>query len=43
MQPTTIGITKSEKKKFNYFGKGAEFAVIYFKNLLLTIITLGVY
>ncbi len=34
---------KSEKKRFNYFGKGTEFAIIYFKNLILTIITLGFY
>jgi len=46
MEPITTATTaiyNSEKKKFNYFGKGAEFAVIYFKNLLLTIITLGIY
>lgn len=33
----------TEKKRFTYFGKGAEFAVIYFKNILLTIVTLGLY
>ncbi|WP_369047761.1 YjgN family protein [Tenacibaculum sp. UWU-22] len=32
-----------EKKQFNYFGKGSEFAIIYFKNILLTIFTLGIY
>lgn len=34
---------KSKKKRFNYFGKGTEFALIYLKNLILTIITLGFY
>lgn len=34
---------KPEKKGFAYLGKGAEFAVIFFKNLLLTILTLGLY
>ncbi|TYP97564.1 uncharacterized membrane protein YjgN (DUF898 family) [Tenacibaculum adriaticum] len=33
----------TEKKRFKYFGKGSEFAIIYFKNLLLTIVTLGIY
>lgn len=33
----------TEKKRFKYFGKGSEFALIYFKNLLLTIVTLGLY
>lgn len=28
---------------FKYLGKGGEFAVIYFKNILLTIFTLGLY
>ncbi len=28
---------------FKYFGQGSEFAVIYFKNILLTIFTLGIY
>lgn len=32
-----------EPKRFRYFGKGSEFAIIYFKNLLLTIFTLGLY
>lgn len=32
-----------EKKRFKYFGKGAEFAVIYFKNLFLTIFSFGLY
>ncbi len=30
-------------KRIKYFGKGAEFAVIYFKNIILTILTLGLY
>jgi uncharacterized membrane protein YjgN (DUF898 family) len=34
---------ESKKKRFKYLGKGSEFAVIYFKNLLLTIITFGLY
>ncbi|WP_299836745.1 DUF898 family protein [uncultured Tenacibaculum sp.] len=34
---------QSEKKRFAYFGKGSEFAVIFFKNLLLTILSLGLY
>ncbi len=38
-----ISNLNTEKKRFNYFGKGSEFAVIFFKNLLLTIITLGFY
>ncbi len=33
----------NSKKRFKYFGKGNEFAIIYFKNLLLNIITLGLY
>jgi uncharacterized membrane protein YjgN (DUF898 family) len=33
----------SDKKEFNYFGKGSEFALIFFKNILLTFITLGIY
>ncbi|CAL2085612.1 YjgN family protein [Tenacibaculum sp. 190524A02b] len=33
----------TEKKKFKYWGKGSEFALIYFKNIFLTIITLGLY
>ncbi len=40
---TNTSIYKSEKKSFAYLGKGAEFAVIFLKNLLLTIITLGIY
>lgn len=32
-----------EKKRFKYLGKGSEFAVIYFKNLFLTIFTFGLY
>lgn len=34
---------QSERKRFAYFGKGSEFAIIFLKNLLLTIITLGLY
>ena len=26
-----------------YVGKGVEFAIIYFKNIILTILTLGLY
>ncbi len=33
----------SDKKRFNYFGKGNEFAFIFFKNIALTILTLGIY
>jgi uncharacterized membrane protein YjgN (DUF898 family) len=33
----------TEEKRFKYFGSGLEFAIIYFKNILLTIITLGLY
>ena len=31
------------KPTIKYFGKGAEFAIIYFKNIILTLITLGLY
>ena len=31
------------KPTIKYFGKGAEFAIIYFKNIILTILTLGLY
>ncbi len=34
---------KSEKKTFNYSGKGGEFFLMFFKNIFLTIITLGLY
>lgn len=34
---------KTEKKKFSYFGKGSEFAVIYLKNIVLTVLTIGLY
>ncbi|WP_299682797.1 YjgN family protein [uncultured Tenacibaculum sp.] len=34
---------QSERKRFTYFGKGGEFAVIFFKNLFLTIISFGLY
>lgn len=33
----------SDKKNFSYLGKGGEFTLIYFKNILLTLITLGIY
>jgi uncharacterized membrane protein YjgN (DUF898 family) len=33
----------TENTKINYFGKGSEFALIFFKNLLLTVFTLGIY
>ncbi len=33
----------SDKKRFNYFGKGNEFVLIFFKNIALTILTLGIY
>lgn len=33
----------SEKKRFKYLGNGNEFAIIYLKNILLTILTLGFY
>ena len=29
--------------RIKYFGKGSEFALIYFKNILLTILTFGIY
>ncbi len=32
-----------EKTSIKYVGKGAEFAIIYFKNIILTILTLGLY
>lgn len=39
----TLSQLNTEKKKFKYLGKGSEFALIYFKNILLTIFTLGLY
>ena len=30
-------------KRIKYFGNGTEFAVIYFKNIILTVLTLGIY
>tara|TARA_R110002073_G_scaffold72537_1_gene177668 strand:- start:701794 stop:702765 length:972 start_codon:yes stop_codon:yes gene_type:complete len=33
----------SVKPTIKYAGKGAEFAIIYFKNIILTILTLGLY
>ncbi|MDY0781097.1 YjgN family protein [Tenacibaculum sp. IB213877] len=34
---------KADQKRFKYVGKGTQFAIIYFKNLLFTIFTLGIY
>lgn len=38
-----ISDSNLEKKRFRYFGKGTEFAIIYFKNIILTLLTLGIY
>jgi uncharacterized membrane protein YjgN (DUF898 family) len=38
-----IGTQIPQKKRFKYFGKGTEFAIIYFKNIILTLLTLGLY
>lgn len=38
-----ISGVNNEKKQFKYLGKGGEFAVIFFKNLFLSILTLGLY
>jgi len=38
-----ISRLNTDKKNFKYLGKGGEFAIIFFKNLILTIITLGLY
>ncbi len=38
-----ISRLNTEKKSFNYLGKGTEFAIVFFKNILLTILTLGLY
>jgi uncharacterized membrane protein YjgN (DUF898 family) len=38
-----IANKNTEEKRFKYFGAGLEFAIIYFKNILLTIITIGLY
>lgn len=38
-----ISRLNTEKKRFNYLGKGTEFAIIFFKNILLTILSLGLY
>jgi uncharacterized membrane protein YjgN (DUF898 family) len=38
-----IANKNTEEKRFKYFGAGLEFAIIYFKNILLTIITMGLY
>jgi len=39
----TLSGFKPKKKSFAYLGKGTEFTLIFFKNLLLTIITFGLY
>lgn len=39
----TLSKFNTPKKDFKYFGKGTEFALIYFKNILLTIVTFGLY
>ncbi|MAD96654.1 MAG: hypothetical protein CMB99_04930 [Flavobacteriaceae bacterium] len=33
----------SSPRKIKYFGKGSEFAIIYFKNIILTVLTFGIY
>jgi len=38
-----ISRLNTDKKNFKYLGKGVEFAIIFFKNIILTIITLGLY
>ena len=38
-----ISNNQPEKKAFKYWGIGAQFAVIYFKNIILTVFTLGLY
>lgn len=38
-----IDQNQNTTKKFNYFGNGTEYALIYFKNLILTFITFGLY
>ena len=38
-----ISERSTAKPTIKYFGKGAEFAIIYFKNIILTLITLGLY
>lgn len=38
-----ISGTPRETKRIKYFGKGSEFAIVYFKNIILTLITLGLY
>ncbi|MBU2938451.1 DUF898 domain-containing protein [Lacinutrix sp. C3R15] len=35
--------TKSTTHTFSFLGKGSEYAIIFFKNLLLTILSLGLY
>lgn len=32
-----------QENKFNYLGRGSEYAVIFFKNIILTLLTLGIY
>lgn len=43
MLEENLPIKKLEKKNFKYFGEGSDYAVIYFKNLFLTIFSLGLY
>ncbi len=38
-----ISQNSPEKKRFKYLGKGSEFGIIYFKNIILTILSLGLY
>ena len=38
-----ISRLNTEKKSLKYLGQGGEFAIIFFKNIILTIITLGLY
>lgn len=33
----------SSPRKIKYYGRGSEFAIIYFKNIILTVLTLGLY
>lgn len=38
-----LQIVPPAKHTFSFLGKGAEYAIIFFKNVLLTILTLGLY
>ena len=38
-----LPVEKQQKKFFKYLGEGSEYAIIYFKNLFLTIFSLGLY